>query len=73
VGGGLTTRIAKLGTDPELNEALTALQVARNHLDQANNPDMIEAACYEITAAELRLRAVIKRAKAARGDMVDQI
>ena len=71
--GGLTTHITRFLVDPELNEALTALQVAKNHLDLAVDPDMVEAACYEITAAELRLRAVIKRAKSERGDMVDQV
>jgi len=73
VDGSLTTHITRLLVDPELNEALTALQVAKNHLDQAVDQDMVEAACYEITAAELRLRAIIRRAKAERGDMVDQV
>lgn len=71
--GGLTTHITRLLVDPELNEALTALQVAKNHLDLAVDQDMVEAACYEITAAELRLRAIIRRAKAERGDMVGQV
>jgi len=67
VDSGLTTRITSLRIDPGLAEALTALEVARNHLNQAEGPDMVEAACYEVTAAELRLRAVIKRAKSRGG------
>lgn len=58
--------ITNLQMDPNLADALTALEVARNHLDQAEAPDMVEAACYEITAAELRVRAVIKQARSGR-------
>ncbi len=50
--------------DPRVVEALTALEVAQNRFNLAQGPDMVEAACYEVTAAELRLRAAIKRARA---------
>lgn len=59
--------------DPGVAEALTALEVAQNHLDQAQGPDMIEAACYEVSAAELRLRAAIRRAKAERSEVIGQV
>ena len=60
---GLPTRITNLGIDPGLAEALMALEVARNHLNQAEGPDMVDAACYEVSAAELRLSAAIRWAK----------
>jgi len=59
--------------EPEVMEALDALEVAQNKLDMADEPALIDAACHEITAAELRLNEAVRRAKSERGDMVDQV
>ncbi len=56
--------ISNMQINPDLAEALEDLEAAKNHLDQAVESDMIEAACYELSAAELQVRAAIKRAKA---------
>jgi len=49
--------------DPVLSEALNRLAAARTRFDFADSPEAIDAAIYDLTAAELGLRAVIKRAR----------
>lgn len=51
--------------DPLLTEALINLQVAKNQFNNANTPDMVDIAIYELSAAELHLKAVLKK---VRGD-----
>lgn len=46
--------------------ALQAWQVARLQFEQAD-PDHIDAAIYQLQAAELRLRAELERARRERG------
>lgn len=48
----------------EIRAALQAREIAQNHFDIAEGPEQIDAAVYELTAAELRLRAVIRMARA---------
>jgi len=48
---------------PELTGAIQSVRIAENRLDEADTKEEIDAACYEITAARLRLNAVIKQAK----------
>ena len=43
----------------ELKEAILALEIARNHFEEAE-PCFISAACAELEAANRRLVAVIK-------------
>jgi hypothetical protein len=50
-------------TDSDLNDALLALEVAQNRLDTADKNELIDAAIFELSAAELRIRAVISRAR----------
>ncbi len=50
--------------DPALSAALNNLEVARNHFNNASR-DILDAAIYELTAAELHLRATIIKARDA--------
>ena len=49
-------------SNPALREALSRVVQARNHFNNADN-DRLDAAIYELTAAELHLRAVLRRAR----------
>ncbi|WP_207706541.1 hypothetical protein [Desulfallas thermosapovorans] len=49
--------------DPLLTEALINLQVAKNQFDNASTPDMVDIAIYELSAAELHLKAVLKKVR----------
>ncbi len=59
--------------EPEVMEALDALEVAQNKLDMADEPALIDAACHEITAAELRLNEAVRRAKRKRGEGIGKV
>jgi hypothetical protein len=47
----------------ELAEARRAYAEAHERYNWATEPDMIDAAAYELKAARIRLNAAIKRAK----------
>ncbi|NPV52176.1 MAG: hypothetical protein HPY71_01480 [Firmicutes bacterium] len=64
--GQLTTCVSGCHINPEIAAALEAIEVARNRFDYADSPELIDAAIYELTAAELRLRAVIRMTQAGR-------
>lgn len=49
--------------NPDLRDALDLVEEARNHFNNADN-DRLDAAIYDLTAAELHLRATLKRARA---------
>jgi hypothetical protein len=53
-----------LNPAPELQQAVEAVEVAKNHLDYAQCDKMIDAAIHELQAAKLRLSAVILERKA---------
>ncbi|AGL03286.1 hypothetical protein [Desulfoscipio gibsoniae] len=49
--------------DPSLTEALTNLQIAQNQFNNASTPDMVDVAIYELSAAEMHLKAVLKKVR----------
>ncbi|SFG27465.1 hypothetical protein SAMN05660649_01229 [Desulfotomaculum arcticum] len=48
--------------NPALREALDLLEEAQNHFNNANY-DTLDAAIYDLTAAEFHLRATLRRAR----------
>lgn len=50
-------------TNKDLFGALKALEVARNKFNWATDPCSIDAAIYDVNAAELRLSAALLEAK----------
>jgi len=46
----------------EVQEAKRAYEIAQNHLDVADTPELIDAAIYELNAARIRLGVAIKAA-----------
>jgi len=50
--------------DPLLTEALTNLQIAQNQFNNAGTPVMVDIAIYELSAAEMHLKAVLKKVRA---------
>lgn len=46
----------------EVQEAKRAYEIAQNHLDMADTPELIDAAIYELNAARIRLGVAIKAA-----------
>jgi protein gp37 len=56
--------LTMLNPAPELQQAVEAVEVAKNHLDYAQCDKMIDAAVHELRAAELRLSALILERKA---------
>jgi hypothetical protein len=51
------------GMKDAMLDAMLAVTVARNRLDNAEGLDEVEAAIYELNAAEIRLDSVIKKVK----------
>jgi len=49
--------------DPSLSDALLALSVAQNRLDIADRNELIDAAIFDLSAAEFKIRAVLSRAR----------
>lgn len=49
--------------DPLLTEAFTNLQIAQNQFDNAITPAMVDIAIYELLAAEMHLKAVLKKVR----------
>ncbi|WP_347490767.1 hypothetical protein [Desulfoscipio sp. XC116] len=49
--------------NPLLTEALTNLLIAQNQFNNAGTPDMVDIAIYEISAAEMHLKAVLKKVR----------
>ncbi len=47
----------------ELDETLLALRTARQNIEMASSPEIIEAAIYEIKSAESRYGFLLRRAK----------
>jgi hypothetical protein len=47
----------------ELAEARRAYALARARFEWATEPEMIDAAAYELEAARIRLNAAVRRAK----------
>lgn len=52
--------------DPEVAAAMEALEAARQCFDYAVQPDEIDAAIYDMLAAEARLRAALASARRAK-------
>ncbi|WP_157833580.1 hypothetical protein [Desulfotruncus alcoholivorax] len=49
-------------TNPALREALDLLEEAQNHFNNASD-DTLDAAIYDLNAAEFHLRATLRRAR----------
>lgn len=49
--------------DPLFTRALANLQIAKNQFNNASTPDMVDVAIYELTAAEMHLKAVLKKVR----------
>lgn len=49
--------------DSLLTEALTNLRIAQNQFNHASTPDMVDIAIYELSSAEMHLKAVLKKVR----------